>query len=97
MLQIQRTDTLEVGTFPLYPSPVSAAHPCPSPTGVLLLGFGVGPVTVHADSGPTTCISSPCPCSPAVTGVLAAGTVKNGAQGQEQGLGGDGSGGELRG
>ena len=55
-----------------YPSPHSAAHPCPVPNRrVLPPGFRAGPTLVHTDSGPTTGIFTSFPCSHS----LAAATV----------------------
>ena len=59
-----------------YPSPHSAAHPCPVPNPRVppTPGFRAGPTLVHTDSGPTTGIftSFPCSYSLAVATVLAA-------------------------
>lgn len=73
-------------TLPLYPSPASAAPPCPTPN-LLLLGFGAGPMPVRTDSWPRhldlqslSLLLLPCRGQDS-------GMVRNGAQVQEQGLG----------
>lgn len=86
-----------MGTPPPYSCPRSAAHLSSHQTQVLPLGWGAGPIPGTQTGPPRPQISTPLPCSLTtltVASVLVPRVVRSEAQVQEQGLGGEGGGGE---